>query len=72
MALRNSRRTRPQRGRALRGPRTRDKTIRKQAPPRQDSRTGTEWEPIDLSPEEIARLAMQGPPKKDWRYLKNQ
>ena len=27
-------------------------------------------EPIDASPEEVARALMQGPPKKDWRYLR--
>ena len=28
--------------------------------------------PIDATPEEVARALMQGPPKKDWRYLKQQ
>ena len=27
-------------------------------------------EPIDASPEDVARALMQGPPKKDWRYLR--
>ena len=27
-------------------------------------------EPIPDTPENVARAAMQGPPKKDWRYLK--
>ena len=35
-----------------------------------DRRVGTIWDPIDLSPEEIARACMQGPPKKEWDYLK--
>ena len=26
-------------------------------------------EPIDDSPENIAKALMSGPPKKDWRYL---
>ena len=26
-------------------------------------------EPIDDTPENVARAIMQGPPKKDWRYL---
>jgi hypothetical protein len=26
--------------------------------------------PIPDTPENLARLIMQGPPKKDWRYLK--
>ena len=26
--------------------------------------------PIDATPKEVARALMQGPPKKDWRYLK--
>ena len=27
-------------------------------------------EPIPDTPENVARAAMQGPPKKEWRYLK--
>ena len=27
-------------------------------------------EPVPDTPENIARAAMQGPPKKEWRYLK--
>ena len=27
--------------------------------------------PIPDTPENVARIAMQGPPKKEWRYLKN-
>jgi len=27
-------------------------------------------EPIPATPEEVARVLMQGPPKKEWRYLK--
>ena len=27
------------------------------------------WEPVDLSPEEIAKACMQGPPKEKWDYL---
>ena len=27
-------------------------------------------EPIDATPEEVARALMQGSPKKDWRYLR--
>ena len=29
-------------------------------------------EPIPDTPENIARAIMQGPPKKDWDYLKEQ
>ena len=35
-----------------------------------DRRTGTLWEPVDLTPEQIALACMQGPPKKKWEYLK--
>lgn len=28
-------------------------------------------EPIPDTPENIARACMQGPPKKEWRFLKN-
>ena len=28
-------------------------------------------EPIPDTPENIARACMQGPPKKEWRYLKD-
>ena len=28
-------------------------------------------EPIPDTPENVARAIMQGPPKKEWRYLKN-
>ena len=27
-------------------------------------------EPIPATPEEVARVLMQGPPKKEWRYQK--
>ena len=27
-------------------------------------------DPIPDTPENVARAAMQGPPKRDWRYLK--
>lgn len=27
-------------------------------------------EPIPATPEEVARVLMEGPPKKEWRYLK--
>ncbi len=36
-----------------------------------DARTGTLWEPVDMTPEQIARACMQGPPKKKWDYMKN-
>lgn len=29
-------------------------------------------EPIPDTPENVARAGMQGPPKKEWRYLKGQ
>lgn len=29
-------------------------------------------EPIPDTPENVARAAMQGPPKEDWEYLKKQ
>ena len=38
--------------------------------PEKDARYGTLWEPVDLTPEEIARACMQGPPKKRWNYLR--
>jgi hypothetical protein len=38
--------------------------------PEKDARYGTLWEPVDLTPEEIARACMQGPPKKRWDYLR--
>lgn len=72
MATRNSHRHRRERNRSLRKPRTRETLTRRETPAQTDSRMGTEWEPFDLSPEQIARLAMQGPPKKDWRYLQKQ
>ena len=28
-------------------------------------------EPIPDTPENVARIIMQGPPKKEWRYLEN-
>ena len=34
-----------------------------------DKRIGTLWEPVEASPEEIARACMQGPPKETWDYL---
>ena len=37
-----------------------------------DKRVGTIWDPINLSPEEIARACMQGPPKKEWDFLKKE
>ena len=33
-----------------------------------DKRIGTLWDPVDASPEEIARACMQGPPKEKWDY----
>ena len=36
---------------------------------RRDRRTGSIWEPVNLSPEQIALACMQGPPKKEWDYL---
>jgi hypothetical protein len=35
-----------------------------------DARTGTLWEPVDATPEQIALACMKGPPKKEWEYLK--
>lgn len=34
-----------------------------------DTRTGTLWEPVEASPEEIAKACMEGPPKAKWDYL---
>ncbi len=33
-----------------------------------DKRIGTLWDPVDASPEDIARACMQGPPKEKWDY----
>ena len=33
-----------------------------------DKRIGTLWDPVNASPEEIARACMQGPPKERWDY----
>ena len=35
-----------------------------------DKRIGTLWEPVEASPEEIARVCMEGPPKKPFDYEK--
>ena len=34
-----------------------------------DKRMGKLWEPVEASPEEIARACMEGPPKERWDYL---
>ncbi len=34
-----------------------------------DKRMGSLWEPVEATPEEIARACMQGPPKETWDYL---
>lgn len=34
-----------------------------------DKRIGKLWEPVEASPEEIARACMEGPPKERWDYL---
>lgn len=73
MALRNSHRRRRKRHGSPPAPNaTEDLNPAQEAVEEDDSRAGTEWEPFDLSPEEIARIAMQGPPKKNWRYLQEQ
>ena len=36
-----------------------------------DARYCTLWEPVDVTPEEIACACMQGPPKKQRDYLKS-
>ena len=36
--------------------------------PEKDKRLGTLWDPVDASPEGIARACMQGPPKEQWDY----
>ena len=41
----------------------------KKEEPERDRRKGGLWEPVDLSPEEIAKACMQGPPKEKWDYL---
>ena len=38
--------------------------------PKKDVRYGTLWEPVDLTPEQIAKACMQGPPKLQFDYLK--
>lgn len=52
----------------------RPKKIASSARPSRDARTGTLWEPFNLSPEEIARIAMLSPPRdlKDWKFLEGQ
>ena len=39
--------------------------------PKKDVRYGTLWEPVDLTPEQIAKACMQGPPKLQFDYLKS-
>ena len=34
-----------------------------------DKRIGTLWEPVEASPEEIAKACIEGPPKAKWDYL---
>ena len=34
-----------------------------------DKRMGKLWEPVEASPEEIAKACMEGPPKERWDYL---
>ena len=36
---------------------------------RTDKRMGSIWEPVEATPEEIAKACMQGPPKETWDYL---
>ena len=36
---------------------------------RRDRRIGGVWDPINLTPEQIALACMQGPPKKEWDFL---
>ena len=36
-----------------------------------DRRMRTLWEPVEASPEQIARVCMEGPPKEKWDYLKH-
>ena len=38
--------------------------------PDKDRRMGSLWEPVEASPEEIAKACMEGPPKERWDYLK--
>ena len=71
MAIQSNRKT----GRKyLRGGKTRGRRPKRLATTARtslDTRTGTVWEPFDLSPEEIARIAMQSPPRnvEDWKFL---
>ncbi len=44
-------------------------TIQRRDKRSRDKRVGTIWDPIDLTPEQIALACMQGPPKKEWDYL---
>ena len=34
-----------------------------------DKRMGSLWEPVEASPEEIAKACMEGPPKEKWDYI---
>ena len=47
-------------------------TIQRRTKRTKDKRVGTIWDPIDLTPEQIALACMQGPPKKEWDYLKKE
>ena len=41
-------------------------------PKRHRGRPEREWpDPIPDTPENVARAIMQGPPKKEWQFLKN-
>ena len=49
--------------------RGRSRNRRQGARRRRDRRIGGVWDPIDLTPEQIALACMQGPPKKEWDFL---
>ena len=52
-------------------PGRRPKLLATSARSSRDARAGTVWEPFNLSPEEIARIAMQSPPRdiSQWKFL---
>ena len=37
---------------------------------KKDARTGTLWQPVDATPDEIARACLTTPPPKQWEYEK--
>ena len=39
---------------------------------KKDARVGTLWQPVDATPDEIARACLTTPPPKQWEYEKKE